>query len=140
MTRRTGGGRPGGLRGRLRRLVDRGRGSDRGVSSLEFVGMLPLVLFVGVIVIQLGVAGYTVQQAGTAARAAARTAAQEEVSDRYAGVGAASISDWLADGADFAPKFTQDEVTVTATVTIPSIVPGIGDFGTASRTVTMPRD
>lgn len=115
-------------------------GADRGVSSLEFVGMLPLVLFVGMAVIQLGIVGYTVQQAGTAARAAARTAAQEESKDRFAGAGTASVSDWLADGVAFAPTFSEDEVTVTATVTIPSIVPGIGSFGSASKTVTMPRD
>lgn len=102
--------------------------------------MLPLLLLTAMAAIQLGIAGYTVQQAGTAARAAARTAAQEEISDQYAGVGAASISDWLAGGAGFSSSFTEEEATVTATVTIPSIVPGVGSFGSAERTVTMPRD
>lgn len=102
--------------------------------------MLPLMLLVGMAVIQLGIAGYAVQQAGTAARAAARTASREATEDRYATTGAAAISDWLADGASFDPSFGDDEVSVTATVTIPSIVPGIGSFGSATRTVTMPRD
>ena len=102
--------------------------------------MLPLMLLVGMAVIQLGVAGYAVQQAGTAARAAARTASQEETEDRYAASGAAAISDWLADGASFDASFGDEEVSVTASVAIPSIVPGISGFGTATRTVTMPRD
>ena len=50
----------------------RGARDDRGVSAVEFAGMLPLMLLVGMAVIQLGIAGYAVQQAGTAARAAAR--------------------------------------------------------------------
>ena len=32
-----------------------------------------------------------------------------------------------------------DAVTYTVTVTIPSVIPGIGDFGTATRTSTMPK-
>ncbi|GAB2802641.1 TadE/TadG family type IV pilus assembly protein [Streptomyces daliensis] len=117
-----------------------GNRGDRGSSSLEFAGMLPLLLLVAVVAIQLGIVGYAVQQAGTGARAAARTASQEDIADSYEATGRAAMSGWTASRSSFALAGGGEEVTVTTTVTIPSIVPGISDFGGAARSATMPRD
>lgn len=115
-------------------------GAERGSSSLEFAGLLPLLLLVAMAVIQLGVAGYAVQQAGTGARAAARTASRPEVSGDYAATGKAAVSGWVASRSTFRLAGDGDAVEVTAEVTIPSVVPGVDGFGTASRTATMPRE
>lgn len=112
---------------------------DRGVSTLEFAGFLPLLLFVAMATIQLGIIGYAGSQAGTAARAAARTAAQEDLRDQGEATGLAAMSDWLADRARIEIG-GGDTVTATARVSIPSVVPGIGGFGEAVRRVTMPAD
>ncbi|PJE96631.1 septum formation initiator [Streptomyces carminius] len=122
--------RPGGRR--------RGRtGADRGQVAVEFVGFLPVLLLIGLAALQLGLVAYAAQQAGTAARAAARAESLEDGPDGAA-AGRAAVSDWLTVG--FAWGGSSDEVSVTAEVTIPSVVPGIGDFGEVSRTSTMPRD
>lgn len=102
--------------------------------------MLPLFLLVAMAAIQLGVAGYAVQQAGTGARAAARIASQAEIADDYVATGKAAMSKWTASRSSFALGGGDDEVRVTTTVTIPSVVPGVDDFGDASRSATMPRD
>ncbi|MFE1174799.1 TadE family protein [Streptomyces sp. NPDC058773] len=119
----------------------RGHGRDRGQASIEFLGFLPVLLIVGLAVVQLGLAAYAVQQAGTGARAAARTASMDEA-DREAdpqAAGRAAMSSWVAKGATVSVGGGGDAVTATARVRIPSIVPGVDDFGTASRTATMPR-
>lgn len=105
--------------------------------------MLPLLLLVAVSVIQLGVAGYAVQQAGTAARAAARTAGRPSSAGDYAATGRAAMSGWLASRSAFSlggGGAGDEAVRVTARVTIPSVVPGVDDFGTATRSATMPRE
>lgn len=114
---------------------DRGPGgarADRGQTAVEYVGWIPVLLLVALAAIQLGVAAYAVQQAGTGARAAARTASIGEGDPGQAGK--AAMSDWLHPEIEGGGS---EEVTYTATVTIPSIVPGVGDF-TASRSATMP--
>ncbi|MFI7092135.1 TadE family protein [Streptomyces lydicus] len=114
---------------------------DRGQVSIEFLGFLPILLVVALAVIQLGLAAYAVQQAGTGARAAARTAsmdpADRETDPRSAGL--AAMSGWVARGAGITVSEGGDEARATARVRIPSIVPGVDDFGPASRTATMPR-
>jgi Flp pilus assembly protein TadG len=102
--------------------------------------MLPLLLLVALAAVQLGITGYAVQQAGTGARAAARTASRDDTGGTAAGTGKAAMSGWTARRAAFSLTGSGDAVTVTTSVTIPSLIPGIDDFGTASRTVTMPRD
>ncbi|MFI7097796.1 TadE/TadG family type IV pilus assembly protein [Streptomyces sp. NPDC050161] len=118
----------------------RGRGRDRGQASIEFLGFLPLLLLVALAVVQLGLAAYAVQQAGTGARAAARTASLD-AADRESGpqaAGRAAMSGWVAEGARISVGGGSGAVRATATVTIPSVIPGVG-FGTASRSATMPR-
>ncbi|TDC21098.1 pilus assembly protein [Streptomyces sp. 8K308] len=115
-------------------------GRDRGVTAVEFAGWVPLLIIVALAAVQLGVAGYAALQAGSAARAAARTAAQEEIADRAESNGRAAMSGFLAEGTEFQISPCGDEATVTASVTVPSVMPFVPDFGSASRTVTMPCD
>ncbi|MBU6535876.1 TadE/TadG family type IV pilus assembly protein [Streptomyces sp. NPDC057245] len=114
----------------------RGRNRDRGQVAIEYLGFLPILIVVGMAVVQLGLIAYTAQQAGTAARAGARSASLQQSAQ---GACAAAVSSWLAGGTNCPPSYGGEEVTVTATVGIPSIVPG-WDFGDATRTATMPLD
>ncbi|RII20703.1 TadE-like protein [Streptomyces sp. YIM 130001] len=116
--------------------VARAKG-DRGSAILEFTGFLPLLLLIGMAVIQLGLVGYSYSQAGSAARAGARSAAQGASAELSA---KAAMSDWLADKTDIDTPGMGDTVTVKATVEIPTLVP-FADFGwEAEREVTMPAD
>ncbi|MEU9949137.1 hypothetical protein [Streptomyces sp. NPDC047939] len=115
---------------------------DRGQVAFEYMGFVPLLLLVGLCAIQLGIAAYAVNQAGTGARAAARTASHEfpETAPRVAGHRA--MSDWITTkgGAYFTDSPGLKTVTYTAHVKIPSIIPWVHDFGTATRSSTMPRE
>ncbi len=123
-------------RGRCRRRAG-GRRRDAGSVAVEFLGFLPILLAVGLAVVQLGIAAYTVQQAGTAARAAARTATADDPEASPESAGQAAISGWLADGARISVS-GGTEAHATATIEIPSIIPGV-DFGDARRSATMRR-
>ncbi|MEU7188261.1 TadE/TadG family type IV pilus assembly protein [Streptomyces sp. NPDC045470] len=116
----------------------RRRRDDRGQVSVEFLGFLPILLVIALAVIQLGLAAYAVQQAGTGARAAARTATLDEADRKTTpeAAGKAAMSDWV--GADAGVQATEGggEVQATATVKIPSVIPGV-TFGTATRSATM---
>jgi hypothetical protein len=114
----------------------RGRDADRGQVAIEYLGFLPILIIVAMAAVQLGLIAYTAQQAGTAARAGARGASLQESAQEACHT---AVSGWLADGTDCPPSYGGDEVTVTASVDIPSIVPG-WDFGDATRTATMPLD
>ncbi|WP_411073696.1 TadE/TadG family type IV pilus assembly protein [Streptomyces sp. cmx-4-7] len=116
------------------------RKDDRGQAALEFLGWLPVLLLVGLLAVQLGLGAFAAQQAGTAARAAARV-----VSDPDADMGAQqaakeAVSDWLAGRTDAQKNDWGDGVTVTVTVEVPSLIPGFDDFGTAEKSATMPAD
>lgn len=121
------------------RVVPR-RLTDRGQVSIEFMGFLPLLLLIGLAAIQLGLMSYAAQQAGTAARAAARMASIGDSPLSADQAGRAAMSDWLAKKSTFDRQESRDEVTVTARVTIPSIIPGINDFGEVKKRATMPVD
>jgi Flp pilus assembly protein TadG len=115
--------------------------SDQGVTAVEFAGWVPLLLIVALAALQLGIVGYVALQAGSAARAAARTASQEEIADEAEADGRAAISDSLSVSFEIDGCGDEgDEATATARVTIPSVMPFIDDFGEATRTVTMPCD
>ncbi|MCK1816817.1 pilus assembly protein [Streptomyces sp. XM4011] len=113
---------------------------DRGVTAVEFAGWLPLLLIVALAALQLGIAGYTALQAGSAARAAARTASQDEIADLYQTSGQAAMSGWLAGNTRFDLSACGETATVTAHVTVPSVLPFLTNLGEASKTVTMPCD
>ncbi|MFF9425710.1 TadE/TadG family type IV pilus assembly protein [Streptomyces sp. NPDC014746] len=117
----------------------RGRTRDRGQAAIEYLGFLPILLLVGLAGLQLGVAAYAAQQAGTAARAAARAASSDaEDGPTATAAGKAAVSGWIADRTQIEPHSGGGEVTVTAIVTIPSVMPFVDDFGTVRKTATMP--
>lgn len=113
-----------------RRLRD-----DRGVSLLEFAGFLPILLVVGMAAIQLGLIGYGVNQAGSAARAAARAESLQSGSGNAAGT--AAVSGWLS------PQVNAGGgggiTTATVTLTVPSVIPLFADVD-VKREATMPDD
>ncbi|WP_405618557.1 TadE/TadG family type IV pilus assembly protein [Streptomyces sp. NBC_00076] len=112
----------------------RGVRRDRGQVALEYLGFIPILVLVAMAGVQIGLIAYTAQQAGTAARAGARAASIEESAQEGC---ANAISDWLSVACSAAES--GDAVTVTATVQIPSIVPG-WNFDPAQKTATMPLD
>ncbi|KAA6214270.1 pilus assembly protein [Streptomyces albofaciens JCM 4342] len=119
------------------------RRDDRGQVSIEFLGFLPILLLVALGVVQLGLAAYAVQQAGTGARAAARTATLDEADRKTTpeAAGRAAMSDWAAAGAKVVATGGGDEVQATATVRIPVLLPGIGDLhATRSATMALPAE
>ncbi|MFD9240741.1 TadE/TadG family type IV pilus assembly protein [Streptomyces sp. NPDC059556] len=120
----------------MRRAPRTGR-RDRGQAAIEYLGFLPVLLIVGLAGLQLGIAAYAAQQAGTAARAAARAESSdaEDGPDAQAAASAA-VSGWVDPVA--VPSRGGDEVTVTVTVRIPSVVPFVDDFGNVEKTATMP--
>ncbi|MET7482627.1 TadE/TadG family type IV pilus assembly protein [Streptomyces sp. NPDC005538] len=109
---------------------------DRGQVAIEYLGFIPILLLVALAGVQLGLIAYTAIQAGTAARAGARAASLEQ---DYQQDCRAAVSGFLADGTSCGRTDLGTSVRVTSTVNIPSIVPG-WDFGTASKTATMPLD
>ncbi|MGW2178899.1 TadE family protein [Streptomyces sp. NPDC001732] len=114
---------------------------ERGQVAIEYMGFIPLLLLVGLFAIQVGVAAYAANQAGTGARAAARTASQDMSWGDAEGAGREAMSDWLGShkNAKFRRNGGSDEVTYTTRVRIPSVVPGIDDWGWAERSSTMPK-
>ncbi|WP_323372994.1 TadE/TadG family type IV pilus assembly protein [Streptomyces alkaliterrae] len=98
---------------------------------------MPILLLVALAAVQLGLAAHTASQAGTAARAAARAASQHQGPDPV-GTGRQALSSWLADDAAFSQARAPGEVTVTVTVRIPSVIPGVS-LDPVRRAATMPR-
>ncbi|MFE1960046.1 TadE family protein [Streptomyces sp. NPDC059479] len=121
---------------------ERGQGersqAERGQAAIEYVGVIALLIFVALAAIQLGMAAYAVQQAGTASRAAARAASYREAAMTPKTAGEAAVSDWLVVHID-TPTSAGDEITATARVEIPEILP-IFELGEAERSTTMPLD
>ncbi|MEV7087352.1 TadE/TadG family type IV pilus assembly protein [Streptomyces sp. NPDC093085] len=121
----------------------RRRRRDAGQVAIEYVGFIPLLLIVGLLAIQLGIAAYTANQAGTAARVAARTASQDWLDRELTPDAAArsSISRWLrkSDTYDSEVHYNGRDVTYTVKLKIPSVIPGMeGRWGKATRSSTMP--
>jgi Flp pilus assembly protein TadG len=114
---------------------------DRGVASLEYLGMLPFLLLIALAGIQLGIAAYCGEQAGTAARSAARAAAQAHARIDPQTAGQEAVSGWVNPSIS-ASGGNNDNLTVTmsATVQVPSVLPGISLLGPVTRTATMPRE
>ncbi|KKD03910.1 TadE/TadG family type IV pilus assembly protein [Streptomyces sp. WM6386] len=110
------------------------RRADLGQVAIEYLGFIPILILVAMAGVQIGLIAYTAQQAGTAARAGARAASLENSAQDGC---TTAVSDWLSVACS--AEQGGDEVTVTATVDIPSIVPG-WDFGDANKTATMPLD
>ncbi|MFD7612323.1 TadE/TadG family type IV pilus assembly protein [Streptomyces sp. NPDC059828] len=119
------------------------RRRDRGSVALEFAGFLPLLLLLGLAAVQLGIAAYAASQAGTAARAGARAETDADFLTQGSWAARHAVSGWLQDGHDefsYARSSGGGEVTVTVSIRIPSLMPGIQDWGHVERSSTMPSD
>lgn len=112
---------------------------ERGQAAIEYVGVLTLLLVVALAVVQLGIAVYAAQQAGTAARTAARVASTDHQEHRAGAVARDSMSGWLADGAEASTTRGAGSLTVTVRVSIPSLLP-MFSFGSVEKSATMPTD
>ncbi|MEV0410131.1 TadE/TadG family type IV pilus assembly protein [Streptomyces sp. NPDC050448] len=113
----------------------RSANKDQGQVALEYIGFIPILLFVALCGIQLGWVGYVHQQAETAARTAARVEARKPGAGSAAG--AAAISSGLDATVDVASG--PDAVTARVTIPIKSIVPGLS-IDPAKATAIMPND
>ncbi|MBZ9597774.1 TadE/TadG family type IV pilus assembly protein [Streptomyces yangpuensis] len=109
--------------------------SDRGQVALEYIGFVPILLFVALCAIQLGWVAYVHEQADTAARTAARVEAQHRGRGEAAGV--AAVREGL--GADVRVSRTADAVTAVVTIPVNSIIPGLNPAD-AKATAVMPND
>ncbi|WP_424889911.1 TadE/TadG family type IV pilus assembly protein [Streptomyces sp. XH2] len=108
--------------------------------SIELIGFLPVLLLVGLAAIQLGLAAYAAQQAGSAARAAARTASLDDPRVSPAAAGRAAMSGWLrTSGAPAAAPCGggAPQTTAEVTVVIPAVLPLLGERS-VTRRATMP--
>ncbi|MFG2887283.1 TadE/TadG family type IV pilus assembly protein [Streptomyces sp. NPDC048297] len=112
----------------------RRRRRDAGQVAIEYLGFVPVLLLVGLAGFQIGAVAYAAEQAGTAARAGARAASLEQSAQEAC---AQAVSGGLTVNCASAPG--AGSVTVTARVSIPSIVPG-WHFDPAEKTATMPLD
>ncbi|MFB7513740.1 TadE/TadG family type IV pilus assembly protein [Streptomyces sp. NPDC056144] len=102
--------------------------------AIEYLGFLPVLLLAGLAGLQLGLAAYVAQQAGTAARAAARADTTDEpFPGGAAEAGFASMSGWVQGRAQIAVSGG----VATVTVTIPEVVP-FWSFDPVTKTATMP--
>ncbi|MEU8519614.1 TadE/TadG family type IV pilus assembly protein [Streptomyces sp. NBC_01216] len=110
---------------------------DRGQVAVEYLGFLPVLLLVALAGIQLGLASYAAQQAGTGARAAARAATRHDFPLDPRTAGRSAMSDWIAERSDVAVVESGNEAVATVTVGVPSVVP-FWDFGDVSKSATMP--
>ncbi|MEU8433413.1 TadE/TadG family type IV pilus assembly protein [Streptomyces sp. NPDC029216] len=108
---------------------------DRGQVALEYIGFVPILLFVALCGIQLGWIAYVHEQADTAARTAARVEARK--GSGGAAAGQAAVRGGLTAGVQVAKD--ADAVTVTVTIPINSIVPGLS-VDPARATAVMPND
>jgi len=112
------------------------RHRDCGQVAIEYLGFIPVLMLVAVAVVQIGLVAYAAQQAGTAARAGARAASLGQDAGQAC---ARAVSSGLAGGTSCPAAYGSSEVTVTAAVPIPSIVPG-WNLGQVRKTATMPLD
>ncbi|MGP3688171.1 TadE/TadG family type IV pilus assembly protein [Streptomyces sp. IBSNAI002] len=110
--------------------------SDRGQVAIEYIGFVPILLFVALCGIQLGWVAYVHEQADTAARTAARVEARKGSGGAAAGV--AAVREGI--GATVVVTKNADAVTAVATIPINSIIPGLTFDGPAKATAVMPND
>ncbi|MFE1414284.1 TadE/TadG family type IV pilus assembly protein [Streptomyces sp. NPDC085524] len=103
--------------------------------ALEYIGFVPILLFVALCGIQLGWVAYVHEQADTAARTAARVEARNGSGGEAAGV--AAVREGI--GVKVEVSKNADAVTAVATIHINTIVPGL-DLKEARATAIMPND
>jgi hypothetical protein len=100
----------------LRRLIT----EERGQASTELMGMIWWLLLAAVVVWQMLLAAWAVDQAANAARTASRVEARDGNADKAAHW---AVSGGLRKGM----KVEIEGDTATVSVRVPIIVPGLGD-------------
>jgi hypothetical protein len=110
-----------------------GCGQDRGQVSIEFLGMVPVILLTLVLLWQFVLVGYTYTLAGNAADEAARTAAVTQLEYRQAECEKAARARldgaWMTgDVADCDTHAEEGMVTAKVTLQVPVLFPGSIDF------------
>ena len=90
---------------------------EDGTASVELIGVVPFLLLAVLVAAQLGVAGYALWSAGTAARAGARAGLVGRDPARAA---RAALPGGLREGAE-----VSDDGSVSVRVAIPRIVPAM---------------
>ena len=110
---------------------------DRGIASLELIGVLPTLLLCAILAFQVGLAGWGMASTVQAARAAARAA-----SLGHGHAGATQAAQDALPGALVAEAVTgscyAEACAYSVTVRVPSAF-GQFDLGTITRTVEMPK-
>ncbi|WP_411121060.1 TadE family protein [Streptomyces sp. x-19] len=117
-------------RGTGRSPDDRGRADDRGQVSVEFLGLLPLILVVLALLWQCALTGYTYALAAHAADRGARAATALE--DGGSGACRAAATHqlphaWLG-GASTDCTTVAGLWKATVRIKVPVLFPGAGDF------------
>ena len=100
----------------LRRLIS----EEHGQASTELMGMVWMLFFVALIVWQLLLAAWAVDQTANAARTASRVEARDGNADKAAHW---AVSNGLRKGMEV----EIDGDTATVSIRVPIIVPGLGD-------------
>ncbi len=111
----------------------RARRGERGSAALEFIATFPILLFAGLVALQLGLIGWATVSTNDAARAAARAAALGN--DPQAAAQGALPGGLRVEQVTGGPS--GQGYTYTVTVQTPRLIP-MFDFGTVSRTADMP--
>ncbi|MEE1927808.1 TadE/TadG family type IV pilus assembly protein [Streptomyces sp. TRM 70351] len=102
-----------------------GRRGDAGQVTVEFLGMVPLILLTLVLLWQFVLVGYTFTLAGNAADEAARAGA---VGDDCAAAASADLPAAWRSGAAVGCGESGGLVTATVTLTVPVLFPGAVSF------------
>ena len=118
--------------GRLRRAApDPPRTHDSGQTTVEFLGMVPLLILTLVLLWQFVLVGYTFTLAGNAADEAARSAAAAEPYERATvcdDAGTDKLPDSWRGSADVSCDSPDGMVKATVGLKVPVLFPGAVDF------------
>ncbi|GLY13874.1 hypothetical protein LWF15_02275 [Kineosporia rhizophila] len=110
---------------------------DRGQASIELLGSVPYLALGLFAALQLTVAATTVQAASSAARAAARTVSQGDGDPQASAQ--RSVPDWLEAGMSVTLNGGESP-SVTVTLQMPIIVPGLDSGPEVARTAWFERE
>lgn len=94
-------------------------GRDRGTAALETVALLPIIILVGSLMLQLGVAAWTTVAADTAARSAARAATLDR--DPLAAANNSLPGSLTVSPGNVHTLHSPDDVRVTLRINIPRV-------------------
>jgi membrane protein implicated in regulation of membrane protease activity len=115
--------------------VTRGR-HQSGQATIEFAGMLSLLLIAALFAWQLALVGWTFVQVANTARAVARLYSREESVPHAQQEGMSSLKD---DGLGDKASVSFDGSRWSVSAYIPILLPGLGSGLRVTRTATMPQ-